>query len=183
MALTVSNIRAGARRIYWDTPGSEVELGLTMPESVFRVTQGGEELFSEQFGIAPVDYVYNGMAVSFVGLFREWGAAGSNAILEILAPGSTSSTGPTVKAWQFGETAGVLASSIAKQLRLHPAKIATQSDDSDDLIIHLAVPVMAAEVGLTNRGNAGVWAVSFLGLVDTSQSEGAYLGRWKTDAS
>lgn len=183
MALTVSQIKLGARRVFWDTPGTELELGLTMEGTVLQIQKHGEEVYTEQYGIMPVDYVYQGEVVTVRARVREWGAIGDNSILKALLPGSTDSTGPTTKAWQFGAVPGVLASSIAKQLRLHPMTNATTTDYSDNVVIYLACPIMAAEVEFANVGRGGVWDVSWLALVDTSKSDGNLLGRWKLDAA
>lgn len=186
MALTPANVRAGARRFVWDEAGINLELGITLEGSMLRVERGGEEQVSEQWGIAPFDFVYGGTKATFRGMFREWGSATVNTLLETFLPGSTSSAGPAIKAWQFGETAGVSARSIAKQLVLRLSKdfdLTPPANAVDDIVLHLAVPLMVAEVGLDNQGRSGVWAVSFLALVDTTKAEGNLLGRWKTQTA
>ncbi len=186
MALTPANVRAGARRFIWDPSGVNLELGLTLEGSMLRVERGGEEQVSEQWGIAPFDFVYGGTKATFRGMFREWGSLAVNEPLLTLLPGSTSSTGPTRRAWQFGEVAGVSARSIAKPLIMRSAKdfdATPPSNAVDDIELYLACPLMVAEVGLDNQGRSGVWACSFLALVDTTKSDGNLLGRWKTDTA
>jgi hypothetical protein len=185
MALNPLNVQVGAHRFIWDEGGgSEIDLGLTFEGSVLRVEKGGEEQLSEQWGIAPYDFVFAGEKVTFRGMFREWGSLADNTILETLLPFSTSSAGPTVKEWRFGSVAGQSARSIAKSLIMRPERnvgATPPADVDEDKEIYLAVPLMLAEVLLDNGARSGVWACSFLGLVDTTKSSGNLLGRWKTN--
>ena len=176
MALPPAYVRAGAMRAFWDTGGSEVELGLTADESTLVIEQAGEEITAEQYGASPIDYLYGGQKVTARLLFLDW----NNTSLLKLLPGSTQSAGPTRKAWQIGNIPGVLASSLAKLLRLHPVKTADITDDSEDIVLYLAAPIMVAEIALSNR-RARALAVSFLALVDTSKADGNLLGRWRED--
>ena len=183
MALTPANIQAGARRFIWDETGVNLDLGLTLDSSTLVVERGGEEQLSEQFGIAPVDFIYAGTKATFRGVFREWGSLSVNDLLLTFLPGSTQSAGPTVREWNYGETAGASALTIARELTLRPEKLVSATPPLDkefDIVFYKAVPLMMAEVPLDNGARSGVWSVAFLALVDTSRSSGNLLGRWKT---
>jgi hypothetical protein len=184
MALTPANIQMGARRMIWDPAGANVDLGLTLENtSVLRVEQGGEEILAEQTGISPVDFVYAGHKMTFRGVFREWGSLSTSDVLEVLLPGTLQSTGPTVREWQIGNVAGTSARTIAKPLTLRREVDVASANADWDAHMYLACPLMMAEVGLDNQGRSGVWACSFLALVDFTQQVGSgnLLGRWKTD--
>lgn len=177
MALDTSNIKVGNARLFWDTPGTEIDLGLTREGSVLAIEQGGAEIITEEFGIAPVEFVYGGVKATVRVTFME----NKNDVLLVMFPGSTQTAGPTRRQWKFGEEAGVAASSIAKQLRLHPQTVTPLSNTDDDVVIYKACPLSIVEVGINSRG-AREWAASFLALIDTVTDATNPLGRWKTDA-
>ena len=178
MALTPGNIKCGGMRWYWDTPGSEVELGLCTEGSELVIEKGMEPVPSEQYGIAPVDFVLMGERASLTINLLEW----KNEALLIALLGSTQSTGPTTRAWQFGSMPGVLASTLAKQLRGHLVTVANQATYTTDLVLYKAVPRWKGEP--IKLGNApSIIPVVFECIVDTSKSDGNLLGRYRTDAA
>jgi len=183
MALTVSNMRVGAMRAYWDTPGTELELGLTLEGSQLTIEQAGAEVASEQYGIAPIDYIYGGEKVTATLKFLESYSQTANDVLKVLLQGSTDSSGATTKALQFGSVPGAKASSIAKQLRLHPAKTANQATDTEDIILYLAAPIFTSDPIELSNSSPRVFTVTFLALVDTSKSDGNLLGSFKVNAA
>ena len=178
MALTPGNIRCGGMRWYWDTPGSEVELGLSVEGSALEIEKGLEPVLSEQYGIAPVDFILTGDRASLRLNLVEW----KNETLLIALLGSTESTGPTTRAWQFGSVPGVLGSTLAKQLRGHLTRVSNQATYTTDLVLYLTVPRWVGEpIKLANT--ASIIPVVFECIVDTSKSDGNLLGRYRTDAA
>lgn len=181
MALTPGNIKAGNRRAFWDTGGNELELGITVEPSTWIIEQVGEGIPGEQWGeLGFADFVFGGLGLRAILFLREW----SNAILLAMIEGTSESTGPTIKALQIGGYAGTLGSTVAKQLRLHPTITTDTSDESDNMVMYKAVPVLRGEpIRLSNKADGYVLPVGFVALIDTSKSAKNFLGRWKEDAA
>lgn len=181
--IQISEIRAGAHRVLWNQGGGgELELGVTTEGFVIRIEKGQFEILTEEHGDAPVDAVYLGERVTARGILRQF----DNFQLLIAVPGSTESSGPTIKSWLFGRQAGQqvgLTTSLFGRLRFHPITQTVLANEDDDIIFHKAMVLgEPIEIGLRNRGVREV-AIAFLALVDDSQPDGERLGFWKKDTA
>lgn len=177
--LNRSEIRAGAHRVLFDPGTGEIELGVTTEGFVIRIEKGTFTITTEEDGDAAVDGVDLGELVTARGILRQF----DNSQLLIAVPGSTESAGPTIKAWQVGRQAGqqwTKTTGRTGRLRFHPITNATLSDESDDIIFHIAAVIgEPIEIPLRNRAVREV-AIAFVALVDATKPDGERLFRWKT---
>lgn len=169
-----TEVKVGARRVFWGPAASETELGLTEEGSVLRIEQEQTPIFTEEHA-GPVTKVLTRERVTCELILKQWDSVQLAAVI----PGAVESGGTSVT---FGRVPGINLSSstYAKRLWLHPLETTDTTDQAEAIFIHLAIPQpQPIEARFTNE-EATLIGVVFEGIVDTSQSDGALLGQIKT---
>lgn len=157
-----TNIKIGACSVSFDG----VDLGHTYGGVTLNYAPEYADILADQFGKTPIDKVLIGE----VWTAKVKLAESKVANLGIAVPAGTIS-GDKVT---VGKDAGFRLSTVAKQLVLHPlCNLASNRDD--DVVFYKAVVHGEVEIGYNNEDER-VFEVEFVALVDTTKSNGAYLG-------
>lgn len=160
-----TNIKIGAVSVNFDG----TDLGHTMGGAVFNYAPEYADILADQFGNTPVDKALLGEVVTVKVSLAESIIANFNVAM----PASTLAGGSSGRA-TIGRDAGYRLSSVAGELILHPL-VNDASDLSDDIVLHKAVVMDEVEVPFNNEDER-VFEVTFVALVDTTKSDGNYLG-------
>jgi len=163
MAKDTTNIKIGACEVTW----GGVDLGHTKGGCTVVYTPEFAELMADQYGNTKIDKRLLGEEMRIrVPLTETQVANLKNAI-----PLATQAV--VNERYTIGKDAGASLLDEALELVMHP--LANGADLSDDVVIYKAVVDSEVEIAKTNEDQTIV-EVEFMALIDTSKSDGAYLG-------
>lgn len=155
------NVEAGACSI---TVG-ETGVGHTIGRTVVRFQPIWRPRREDQYGAAIVDKIYLGSEATVTACVAEKTLANLKLAVPHGLDGST---------WLgVGRTPGFKLSSAAQQVTLHPLD---QSGAGKDIILHKAAAHGPIELPY-EEGEERSFLVQFVGLVDSTQTDGELLGR------
>lgn len=162
---TATNIKIGACSVVFNN----VNLGHTFGGVTLNYAPEMSEIFADQYGNTPLDEVLKGERLTVTARLAE----STIANFAVAVPASTLAGAGQGRA-TIGKDAGYRLSNKAYKLVLHPLVNASNNFD-DDIVLHKAVVVDEVEVGY-NNDDERILEVTFLALIDTTKSDGNYLG-------
>jgi len=143
------------------------EIGHTEGGVTFRSEPVLRECRADVLGGAVTDLVHLGARCEVKMRVAEW-------VLENLEAAIPSGTDSSTYLG-LGRTPGLRLSSVAQQMTLHPAELASEETDYD-VVLWKAVAAGAAEVGFGAEGDR-VFEVTFLALPDATKTDGELIGK------
>lgn len=161
--MSAENLKIGACDVWFK--GSY--LGRTKGGVTVSIAPENIKLTADQWGESPVDYASNGEMVQVTARIAEidlnvWESALPHGTLAGASDGRLT----------LGSNAGKRLASKAGQLVLRPLG---NTDGSEDVVLHKAVAVDEIEVDFNNEDQR-ILEIPFVALVDTSKSDGNWLG-------
>lgn len=162
----VANIKIGTNKITYNG----VDLGYTKGGDTFNFEEEVVDITVNDFGNSIIDQVVVGQKISVKVMLTELQISNMKvAIPSGLVGGATSGR------LSLGRGAGYRRSTNANQVVLRPLNMVASNDPSDDIVIHKAVSSEPLELEMSFDDQM-VYEVTFTGYIDTTKSEGNYLG-------
>lgn len=178
MAKNSANIRIGECEIWqtaYSAPGSGIAggtlLGHTKGGIEFQFEREFVDLTVDQYGSMPLDLALTGQNVTIKATFAE---VTTSYVALAIPEGRYDSTASDQKLG-LGRDAGFLMSTVAKQYVFHPRSLPS-SNQEEDIYIFKAVSVETVPLSY-KIDEQRVLEVTWRGLVDETQPDGARLGR------
>lgn len=162
----ITNIKIGTNKVTLNG----IDLGFTKGGDTFSYEVEKVDILVNDFGNTPVDKAIVGEKVSVKVILTEWQIAN----MKVAMPAG-SVVGGTGGRMTLGREAGYRLGDNANQLILRPKRNVETNDPSEDIVIYKAVSTEPVEIGMSNDEQI-IYEVTFTGLIDTSKSNGNYLG-------
>lgn len=159
---TTTNIKIGAASVN----AGGTDLGHTKGGVTFNYSPEYADIMADQYGSTPIDKSLKGELVTVKVPLTELQVA---RLLKAMPLGASAGGGDRMT---FGQDAGARLLDQAVQLVIHPL---TNNDNSEDIVLHKAAVHGDVEF-VFEVDNQRVAEVEFIGFIDTSKSEGNYLG-------
>lgn len=161
----LTKVRIGAAKLTF----GGVSLGHTLDEITVEFGREFQDLNVSQYGTTPIDKALTGQSLTIKVKLAEPNVSQLNVALP---EGSHASA--TNERLGIGTDAGYLLRADAKQLVLHPYRLA-DSDDTENITIYKAVSSDPVATGYSVDGQR-VYEVTFTALVDETYGSGRRLG-------
>lgn len=167
-----TNLRIGDVEVYFTPPGEdEVFLGQTHGGVEFSFEREFSDLVVDKYGNMPVDMALTGQNLLIKAILAEMT---TENISRGIPEGNYAEQGTDSKL-ELGRDSGLLMSTIAGLLRLHPRRNAADNRD-EDIYVYLAVSHETVELAYKIEEQR-VLEVTWRALVDEDRDDGNRLGR------
>lgn len=158
-----SKLTIGACTVTW----GGVDLGHTIGGSVVTYTPEWADILADLYGNTKVDQRLLGESIEITMTLAQWVL---DETLDAAAPigGVESSTKR-----EYGSSASQSLLTEAKELVLHPIRLAA-GDRSEDIVVYQAAVSSAVAINYQNDTQKGI-EVTWIGLIEESNSDGNFL--------
>lgn len=163
--MNVQNLKIGACKVYY----KGVDLGLTKGGVTLNYSPELVKMTADLWGETPIDYALNGETWTVELKLAEHQLSS----LAELFPAATLA-GATDKRLEFGKNAGLRLRGLAGELILHPQYL-DDTDATEDVVLSKAVSMGEINVEFNNEGQR-IYVATFAALVDTTKSDGSWIG-------
>lgn len=161
--MNLANVKIGACNVYFNN----ASLGHTHGGVTVTYTPEYVDMTVDQWGNTPFDKSLLAEEVMITVILAETQIDS----LEKAMPTGTK-TGATDSRLEIGRNAGFRLATVAGKLKLRPI---AATDASEDVVLTKAVVVDEVEISYNNEDHR-LLEITFQGLIDTTQTNGSYLG-------